>query len=394
MMLFFIGYQWMLDTMNHWETRITNFLHQQKESHNYRVRKITQKYDQHLNFASNDYLGLSKSPELIQAWQKGADKYGVGSAGSSHVSGYHEPLAQLEKELAAWLGYERAIVYSTGFAANQALIQLLIEKEDWIIADKLIHASLAEAGINSIGTFKRFRHNDLDSLNDQLSSKTENEAGALIVTEGIFSMDGDEAPLTAIADLLKHNQNPNEWLVIDDAHGIGVHGNEGRGTCDKYSVHPDILIVTFGKGLGVSGAAILCSEQVAEYLVQRSRALIYSTAIPPAQAYALLTSIELVKKSDDRRQYLDELIQYCKSELKTLDITNESNSAIQPIIIGSNEKSLEVSQVLTENNIWALAIRPPTVPPNSARIRLTLNANHTKENIDELIKVLRHAMDR
>ena len=379
--------------MNHWEVRIADFLHQQEEKHSYRVRKVAQNYDHCLNFASNDYLALSRSPELIQAWQKGAEKYGVGSGGSSHVSGYHEPIYQLEKELASWLGYDRAVVYSTGFAANQALIQLLIEKDDRIIADKLIHASLVEAGMNSVGTFKRFRHNDVSALKHLLSQDVEDQKGQLIVTEGVFSMDGDEAPLNVIADTLNDIKIQNAWLMVDDSHGIGVHGNEGKGTCDKYNVHPDILIVTFGKALGVSGAAILCSEQMAEYLVQRSRALIYSTAIPPAQAYTLLTAIELVKQADDRRLYLQNLITYFKDELKTLDITNNSNSAIQPVIIGSNEKSLAASKSLQEHNIWALAIRPPTVPPNSARIRLTLNAGHTQEDIDHLIKVLQYAID-
>ena len=374
--------------MNVWQARIYRALEERKNAQGYRIRQVAEQNDHCLNFASNDYLGLSRSPALIQAWQKGAELYGVGSGGSSHVTGYHEPLQQLENQLAEWLGYERAIVYSSGFAANQALIQLLIEKNDWILADKLSHASLVEAAMNSEGNFKRFAHNDLDSLK-HLLNKIDDDQATLTITEGIFSMDGDEAPLQDIQAVTARNQN--HWLMVDDAHGIGIHGKEGKGTCDQYGIHPDILVVTFGKALGVKGAAILCSDLVAEYLVQKSRALIYSTAIPPAQAYTLLKSIAIVQKADAQRDYLQALIQYFKAELKTLGIENQSNSAIQPIIIGSNEESLRVSRVLKEYNIWAMAIRPPTVPANSARIRLTLNTNHTQENIDHVIGALRHA---
>ena len=374
--------------MNVWQARIMHALEERIRTQGYRVRQVAEQNDHCLNFASNDYLGLARSLELIQAWQKGAELYGVGSGGSSHVTGYHEPLQQLEDQLAKWLGYERAIVYSSGFSANQALIQLLIEKDDWIIADKLSHASLVEAAMNSEGNFKRFAHNDLDSLK-RLLSKIEHDKAVLTITEGVFSMDGDEAPLQDIQIITQRNQN--NWLMVDDAHGIGIHGKEGKGTCDQYDIHPDILIVTFGKALGVKGAAILCSDPVAEYLVQQSRALIYSTAIPPAQAFTLLKSIEIVQKADEQRQYLQDLILYFKTELKTLGIENQSNSPIQPIIIGSNEDSLRVSQVLKEHNIWAMAIRPPTVPANSARIRMTLNTNHTQENIDHVIGALRHA---
>lgn len=375
--------------MNVWQARISHALEARESAQAYRIRQVAQQNDHCLNFASNDYLGLAHSPELIQIWQKGAELYGVGSGGSGHVTGYHEPLQQLETQLAEWLGYERAIVYSSGFAANQALIQLLIEKNDWIIADKLSHASLVEAAMNSEGNFKRFAHNDLDSLK-HLLNKVDDDQAVLAITEGIFSMDGDEAPLYNIQAISERNRN--NWLMVDDAHGIGVHGKEGKGTCDKHGIHPEILVVTFGKALGVKGAAILCSDSIAEYLVQKSRALIYSTAIPPAQAYTLLASIEIVQKSDAQRQYLQDLIRYFKAELQTLGIENQSNSAIQPIIIGSNEESLRVSEVLKEHNIWAMAIRPPTVPVNSARIRMTLNTNHTQENIDHVIGALRYAI--
>lgn len=378
--------------MDVWQSRINNDLAEQQAKYNYRRRQIAQANQHCVNFASNDYLGLSQSPELIAAWQKGAELYGVGSGGSGHVTGFHQPLDQLEKSLAEWLGYDRAIVYGSGFSANQALIQLLIEKNDRIIADKLIHASLVDAGRYSSGIFKRFAHNDLSSLNRILQNDKASDGSTLVVTEGIFSMDGDEAPLNEIASMIALQEN--HWLMVDDAHGIGVHGESGKGTCDKYNIHPDILVVTFGKALGVNGAAILCSESMAEYLVQKSRPLIYSTAMPPAQAYTVLNSIELVQKADDKRQSLQDVIRYFKQELHTIGLATHSNSAIQPIIIGDNDKSLHVSQVLKDHNIWALAIRPPTVPQNSARIRITLSANYTYEDINQLIGALDHAIHR
>lgn len=374
-----------------WDERIRECLDERKITQGYRTRVVTQQYEHYLNFASNDYLGLSRNAKLIRAWQQGAQLYGVGSGGSAHVSGYHLPLSDLERELAQWLGYDRAIVYSTGFAANQAVIQLLIEKDDRIIADKLSHASLVEAAMMSKGGFKRFAHNDCDSLSRLLERPQLKEAATLVVTEGIFSMDGDEAPLQVIHQLTQANSN--HWLMVDDAHGIGVNGEEGKGTCNKHGIHPEILIVTFGKAFGCSGAAILCSDELAEYLVQKSRALIYSTAMPPAQAYTLLTAIEVVRNADAQRKYLAELIDYFKTNLAKLGLHSESTSAIQPILVGSNQKSLEVSRILQEHNLWAVSIRPPTVPPNSSRIRLTLNCTHTHADIDHLMKVLDYAIN-
>lgn len=378
--------------MNSWHSRIAHFLEVKKQQQSYRVRQVADNNQHCLNFASNDYLGLANSTQLIQAWQKGAELYGVGSGGSTHVTGYHLPLQQLEIRLAQWLGYERAIVYGSGFSANQAIIQALIQKNDQIIADKLSHASLVEAAMNSLGSFKRFAHNDIDSLTFRLKEITPEIHNALIVTEGVFSMDGDEAPLGQIAAQIADVSSA--WLMVDDAHGIGVNGDSGKGTCDQYGIQPDILVVTFGKALGVSGAAILCSEAVAEYLIQSSRALIYSTAIPAAQAYALLTAIDLVQKADRERAHLKALIAYVKEELRSMDIKTDSDSAIQPIIIGDNQKCMDVAKVLKAHDIWAVAIRPPTVPPNSARIRLTLNASHTQKDIDQLMGALRHALCR
>lgn len=233
---------------------------------------------QYLNFSSNDYLGLSHHPHIICAWQQGAERFGVGSGGSGHVSGYSVAHQALEDELAQWLGYSRALLFISGFAANQAVIAALMGKEDRIVADRLSHASLQEAASLSPAVLRRFTHNAPQHLERLLTTPCPGQQ--LVVTEGVFSMDGDSAPLAEIHAVAERH---GAWLLVDDAHGIGVSGEEGRGSCSRQQVKPELLVVTFGKGFGVSGAAILCSDSVADYLLQFARHLIYSTSMPPAQ---------------------------------------------------------------------------------------------------------------
>ncbi|HAT1618304.1 TPA: aminotransferase class I/II-fold pyridoxal phosphate-dependent enzyme, partial [Raoultella ornithinolytica] len=228
-----------------------------------------------LNFSSNDYLGLSQHPQIIAAWQQGAARYGVGSGGSGHVSGYSEAHRELEESLADWLGYPRALLFISGFAANQALITALLARDDRIVADRLSHASLLEAASLSPAQLRRFAHNDVQQLSELLGKPLAGQQ--LVVTEGVFSMDGDSAPLRDIAPTTRA---AGGWLLVDDAHGIGVVGDEGRGSCHAQNVRPELLVVTFGKAFGVSGAAILCDEALADYLLQFARHLIYSTAMP------------------------------------------------------------------------------------------------------------------
>ncbi len=240
-------------------------------------RWLAREGERWLNFSSNDYLGLSQHPAIIAAWQQGAERYGVGSGGSGHVSGYNEAHRALEEELADWLGYPRALLFISGFAANQALIAALADKEDRIVADRLSHASLLEAASLSPAQLRRFAHNDPQQLAQLLAKPLAGEQ--LAVTEGIFSMDGDSAPLAAIHAAA---QAAGALLLVDDAHGVGVVGDEGRGSCAAQAVRPELLVVTFGKAFGVSGAAVLCDEAMADYLLQFARHLIYSTAMPPA----------------------------------------------------------------------------------------------------------------
>ncbi|XWJ90744.1 8-amino-7-oxononanoate synthase [Phytobacter ursingii] len=341
------------------------------------------------NFSSNDYLGLSQHPAVVRAWQQGAEKYGVGSGGSGHVSGYTLAHQQLEAGLADWLGYPRALLFISGFAANQAVIAALGNKDDRIVADRLSHASLLEAANLSPAALRRFAHNDATHLATLLAKPIGGEQ--LVVTEGVFSMDGDGAPL---ADIARATRQANGWLMVDDAHGIGVCGDEGRGSCNVHQITPDILIVTFGKGIGVSGAAVLCSASLADYLTQFARHLIYSTSMPPAQAAAISASLAVIRSEEgaQRRHKLNALIAQFRAGAKAQNLAvTASESAIQPLIVGENSRTLELAARLRARGCWVTAIRPPTVPPGTARLRLTLTAAHEPEDIEQMLEILHDA---
>lgn len=341
---------------------------------------------QYLNFSSNDYLGLSHHPQIIRAWQQGAEQFGIGSGGSGHVSGYSVVHQALEEELAEWLGYSRALLFISGFAANQAVIAAMMAKEDRIAADRLSHASLLEAASLSPSQLRRFAHNDVTHLARLLASPCPGQQ--MVVTEGVFSMDGDSAPL---AEIQQVTQQHNGWLMVDDAHGTGVIGEQGRGSCWLQKVKPELLVVTFGKGFGVSGAAVLCSSTVADYLLQFARHLIYSTSMPPAQAQALRASLAVIRsdEGDARREKLAALITRFRAGVQDLPFTlADSCSAIQPLIVGDNSRALQLAEKLRQQGCWVTAIRPPTVPAGTARLRLTLTAAHEMQDIDRLLEVL------
>lgn len=341
---------------------------------------------QYLNFSCNDYLGLSHHPDIIRAWKQGAEQFGVGSGGSGHVSGYSVAHQALEEELAEWLGYSRALLFISGFAANQAVITAMTAKEDRIVADRLSHASLLEAASLSPAQLRRFTHNDVAHLARLLASPCPGQQ--LVVTEGVFSMDGDSAPL---AEIQQVTQQHNGWLMVDDAHGTGVIGEQGRGSCWLQKVNPELLVVTFGKGFGVSGAAVLCSDAVADYLLQFARHLIYSTSMPPAQSQALRASLAVIRsdEGDARREKLAALITRFRAGVQDLPFTlADSCSAIQPLIVGDNSRALQLAEKLRQQGCWVTAIRPPTVPAGTARLRLTLTAAHEMQDIDRLLEVL------
>ncbi|WP_145519923.1 8-amino-7-oxononanoate synthase [Yersinia mollaretii] len=376
-----------------WQSKIERGLQQRRDAAAYRTRQLNEGANgrglqadgrHYLNFASNDYLGLSQDAAVIAAWQQGAQRYGVGSGGSGHVTGYSQPHAQLEQQLADWLGYPRALLFISGYAANQAVLAALMEADDRILADKLSHASLLEAAAHSPAQLRRFAHNQPDSLQNLLSKPCCGQT--LVVTEGVFSMDGDCAPLAA---LQQHTTAAGSWLMVDDAHGIGVQGEGGRGSCALQGVKPELLVVTFGKAFGLSGAAVLCQEPVAEYLLQYARHLIYSTAMPPAQAIALQTALLRIQQADDLRQQLQQRIAQFRWGAAELPLSlGASETAIQPLLVGDNAQTVALAEQLRAAGLWVTAIRPPTVPPGGARLRITLSAAHQPEDIDRLLEGL------
>lgn len=340
----------------------------------------------YLNFSSNDYLGLANDEQLIEAWQQGAQYYGVGSGASPLVTGHCCAHQELEQHLCDWLGFEAAILFNSGFSANQAIIKALLSKEDLLLQDKLNHASLIEAGMMSEVKMKRFLHNDVQSLEKYLQIPAKNK---LVVTEGVFSMDGDMAPIGQISQVANKHQ---AWLMLDDAHAIGVLGSQGQGSLENPQ-HVQIYMATFGKALGVGGAFIAGSQALIDYLINFARSYIYSTAMPPAMAYTVSQSINMVRQQTWRREKLQENIALFKQKCSQLPVQLlASDTAIQPILLGSAEKALNMSELLKKQGYWVSAIRPPTVPNNTARCRITLSASHSSADIAQLVKAIELAL--
>lgn len=341
-----------------------------------------------LAFGSNDYLGLAAEPALIEAARSAASRWGVG-AGSSHLVGGHmAPHDQLEKALAGFLCAERALLFSTGMMANLGIVPALMGRDDAVFADRLNHASLIDAVQLSRADHVRYPHNDMAALEKQLSDSTAKRK--MILTDAVFSMDGDLAPLP---QLLQLAERFDAWLVVDDAHGFGVLGKNGRGTLSHFGMkmHPRLIYMgTLGKAAGVSGAFVAGSATVIEWLVQRARTYIFTTASSPVLAATLLASIDLIDQGEVRRNHLQRLIGRLQQGLAdTRWNLLSSPTAIQPIIIGENEETLRVAEALYAQGIWVPAIRPPTVPRGTARLRVSLSAAHTVAQVDRLVDALR-----
>ncbi|MBL1376445.1 8-amino-7-oxononanoate synthase [Zobellella iuensis] len=343
----------------------------------------------YLNFAGNDYLGLSQAPELREAADRAAREFGAGAVASPLVVGHQAVHRELEAELCDWLGLEAVLLFSSGFSANQAVIKALLGKEHLLWQDRLNHASLQEAGLLSPARMLRFAHNDMAALEARLKP----EAG-LIVSEGVFSMDGDLGDWPGLARLAGQSGN---WLMIDDAHGLGVLGREGRGTLDELGVAPEqvqIFMGTFGKALGVSGAFVGGSRALVDYLLNFGRGYVYSTHLPPPQAAAVLAAVRLARRADDRRAQLNQLVRQFRAGVQALPFELlPSATAIQPLVIGDEARTLALAARLKERGIWVGAIRPPTVPVGGARLRITLSAAHTQEDIGALLKALAEAAE-
>jgi len=341
-----------------------------------------------INFSSNDYLGLAHDPEVIKASNDTGTKYGIGSGGSSLVTGHSTCHEYLQSLICDVVQMESCLLFTSGFSANSGVISTLLDKPDLLIQDKLNHASLIDAGMHNSATMKRFMHNDMTSLASLLDASSDVD-NRLIVTEGIFSMDGDRGDLEGISSL---QQQHKSWLMVDDAHGFGING-DGCGSCHEANIQPNVLMATFGKAIGTSGAFVAASEDVVDYLTNFCKHYIYSTALPMPIVAATIKSIQLSQQAW-RREKLTERISYFREQSAKQSLTlMPSHSAIQPMIIGDSQDALKISQYLKENGFWVSAIRPPTVPKNTARLRITLSADHELVHINNLIIHLVRALE-
>ncbi len=340
-----------------------------------------------INFCSNDYLGLANHPAVIKAFQSAAEQYGVGSGSAHLICGHSKVHHQLEQELAEFTGRDRALLFSTGYMANIGVISALLGRSDGVFEDRLNHASLLDGGLLSGAQFKRYRHGDIEHLQTRLQASKSNNK--LIVSDGVFSMDGDLAPVKKLAEL---SQQVDAWLMIDDAHGLGVLGDQGRGLLAHYQLSQNdvpILVGTLGKAFGTFGAFVAGSEDLIELLIHKARSYIYTTALPPAIAAATRASLKLVMAEQWRRDRLAELVQYFRRSAEQLGLAlMSSTTAIQPLLIGDSQRALELSQQLWAQGYLVSAIRPPTVAQGSARLRITLSALHSHEQVEGLLVAL------
>ncbi len=339
-----------------------------------------------LAFCSNDYLGLAADPRLSEALVRGVARYGVGSGAAHLISGHSSAHHALEEELAEFSGRERALLFSTGYMANLGVIGALLGRADSVFEDRLNHASLIDGGLLSRARFRRYAHADVNALDGQL---VQSAGRRLVVSDGVFSMDGDVAPLTGLASTCRRHA---AWLMIDDAHGIGVLGPRGQGSVAAAGLGQDevpVLMGTLGKALGTSGAFVAGSEPLIETLIQQARPYIYTTAMPPAVAEATRTSLRIAAEEDWRRERLQGLIARFRHGVARIGLQlMESTTPIQPLLLGSSERANRWSEALRDQGIVVAAIRPPTVPEGSARLRVTLSAAHSAAQVEALLSVL------
>jgi 8-amino-7-oxononanoate synthase len=386
--------------MSGFPARLQGVLSQRREDHLYRQR-LTLESPQgpvvrlsgrdYLNFCSNDYLGLAAHPKLIESYRKAASEYGVGSGASHLVCGHSTPHHKLEEALAEFTGRPRALLFSSGYMANTGVLTSLLQKGDNVFQDRLNHASLLDGGLHSGARFQRFLHNDIDSLNSRMAGVAGEK---LVVVDGVFSMDGDTAPLAQLAATCEVQ---NAWLMVDDAHGFGVLGPRGGGSAEAAGLGVDqvpVLMATLGKAMGTAGAFVAGSEILIEALIQQARNYIYTTAIPPAVAAASITALELLHEEAWRREHLHELIASFRRGARQLGLpVVESSSAIQPLMVGDASRAMAMSAKLREKGFLISAIRPPTVAVGTSRLRITLSASHSVEQVDQLMEQLANCWD-
>ena len=342
-----------------------------------------------LAFCSNDYLGLASHPEVIRALREGAERWGVGGGASHLVVGHSQPHHQLEEALAEFTGRPRALLFSTGYMANLAAVTALAGRGDTVLEDRLNHASLLDAGLLSGARFSRYLHNDAASLAARLEKA---EGNALVVTDGVFSMDGDIADLPALCAAARAR---DAWLLVDDAHGFGVLGASGGGCVEHFGLGIEevpVLVGTLGKAFGTAGAFVAGSEELIETLIQFARPYIYTTSQPPAVACATLRSLQLLQEEGWRRERLRQLLARFREGAAALGLPlMDSQTPIQPLLVGDSGRALRVSARLRERGLLVGAIRPPTVPAGTARLRITLTAAHDAAQVDRLLDALAQA---
>ncbi len=340
-----------------------------------------------LEFCCNDYLGLSRHPRVVAALRDGARAHGAGATASHLVCGHTVAHDALGRELADWLQSPRALLFGSGFMANLAVVQALLGAGDACVQDKLNHASLIDAARLSGCTLKRFPHADADAAARQLASHV--GGAALLASDGVFSMDGDVAPLRALADIARVQQ---ATLYIDDAHGIGVLGEAGRGSIAAAGLNASdvpLRLVTFGKALGSYGAAVVGDEDLIAHLAETARPHVYTTALPPAQCLATLEAVRIARDGEDLREHLQARIAQLRdgARMRGLELM-ASTTAIQPILCGSDARAMTMAASLEHQGYWVAPIRPPTVPEGQARLRITLSVAHTASDVDGLLDAL------
>lgn len=343
---------------------------------------------QYLNFCSNDYLGLAAHPRVIGAFQRAGALYGVGSGASHLVCGHSAVHHQLEDALAEFTGRPRALLFSSGYMANMGILTSLLQRGDHVFEDRLNHASLLDGGLQSGARFQRFGHNDVPALERKLARA---DGVKLVAVDGVFSMDGDTAPLEQLAASCSRHQ---ACLMVDDAHGFGVMGPRGAGSTEAAGLDAGavpVLMATLGKALGTSGAFVAGSELLIETLIQQARTYIYTTALPPAIAAASLESLALLREESWRRDHLGQLIARFREGARQLGLPLvESASAIQPLLVGDADEALGLSARLKAKGFLIGAIRPPTVPAGTSRLRITITAAHSEAQVDQLLEQLGH----
>ncbi len=384
-----------------WDAELTRRLAQRHADNLFRRRitltsaqgpQITTDEGSYLSFCSNDYLGLASDPRVIRALQEAATQYGVGAGASHLVTGHQRIHELLEQALAEFVGAPRALLFSTGYMANLGIANALLGRGDLLIEDRLNHASLIDAGLLCRAELRRYTHADVDAARRLLA--TSKARRKLMLTDAVFSMDGDLAPVPELVALAADH---DARIVLDDAHGLGVLGADGRGSLEHHSLSiapPVILMGTLGKALGTFGAFVAGDEVLIETLIQEARTYIYTTAPPPAVAAATCEALRIVREEPWRRERLRHLVQRFRRGAGELGLPlADSATPIQPIIIGEPQQVLAVSRGLQKTGVLVTAIRPPTVPPHTSRLRVTFSAGHSLQDVDRLLDALSGIMN-